>query len=126
MNCDTIKGCVFEDSAFNLLARIESSGADVTKATAASIIWKAFNITDEVTVVTSGTLIVANVIFDTLQLDRLWAGIDAIGYNFLHVVPETVFGSPGTYRIEHKVTMTSGTSFYLHPFEITVESIWSS
>jgi hypothetical protein len=129
MNCDTIKGCVFEDSAFNMMARLISvGGAYVTTSSVSTITWKAFNITDDATVVASGSLVVNEVIFNTLQIDGRWAGKDSLGYNFLHVLPAGTLTSPGTYRIEHKVVMADAdsTEFYLHPFQPKVESIWSS
>jgi hypothetical protein len=126
MSCTTIKGCVFEDSSFNMLARIESGGLDVTRSTVSSITWKVFNVLDEEASIANGALVVDDVIFDTLQLDKRWARRDNAGYNFLHVLPATTLAAPGTYRIEHKVTMLDGTSFYLHPFEPTVQAIWSS
>ncbi len=129
MNCDTIKGCIFEDSAFNMMARLISVGGEyVTKSSVSTITWKAFNITDESTSVGSGSLVVDDVIFDTLQIDGRWAGRDYLGYHFLQVLPASILTSPGTYRIEHKVVMADAdsTEFYLHPFQPKVESIWSS
>jgi len=126
MTCSTIKGCVWEDSAFNLLARVESAGVDVTQATVDTISWKAFSVLDEATVIASGSLVVAAAIFNELQMDRRWAGVDNAGYNFLHVVPSTILTAPGSYRIQHLFTMTNGDVFYLSPFEPKVESIWDT
>ncbi len=126
MSCDTINGCVLEDSAFVLLSRFEIDGANATQADVSSITWSAFDVTDQDTVHASGTLSVSSVVFDTLQTDGRWTE-DSTGYNFLHELPATTFTTSGNrYRIEHKVTTSGGGSFYLTPFEVNVKAIWSS
>lgn len=122
---ETISGCVFEDSAFTVLQRVQVNGADWTQAQVSSITYKVWNTTDPVTPVASGSVTVASSVFDTLQLDGRWP-LDEEGYNFRHTLAATVLTESGTYRVEYKVTLASGSVFHLAPSEPIAQAIWGS
>jgi hypothetical protein len=56
-------------------------------------------------------LVVADVLFDSLQIGRLWA-VDDIGYNFRHELPDgssSEFAKVGRlYEVAYQVTMNTG------------------
>lgn len=59
----------------------------------------------------SGTLTVANVVFDTLQTDAVWTK-DSTGYNFSHAIPEAELPNGGhRHRIVYTWTPVSGEPF---------------
>jgi hypothetical protein len=120
-DCRPITGCVFASSAFTLLARVVH-GVDITQAAVASITWEVFDASKAS--VSSGSLVVEDVIFDTLQKDARWKK-DATGYNFRHDVAASVLTVAGQYRFQHLVTLATGDSFYLTPFVVTVDEIWA-
>ena len=124
MSCEAIYGCVNEDSTFTLLARVHVDGMIWVEADVASITYKVWDMTDSSTTIASGSLVVADVVHDTLQTDAIWS-VDATGYNFEHKVASTVITEPGMYRIEHKVTLDSGDVFFLTPYEIKAENVWT-
>ncbi len=56
----------------------------------------------------TANLTVANVWFDTLQIDGYW-GVDTTGYNFRDTIPGIRFTQGGDrYSIEYLVTLASG------------------
>jgi hypothetical protein len=106
-----IKGRVIANSAAVLLARVQTAtGAyllptDVTSITVSVI----DQYTGTILSVLTGT---PAVVYSSLQLDARWAE-DAVGYNVAVTVPGTAWTTAGKYRVEAKVTPTSGTPFYL-------------
>lgn len=120
----TIKGCVNEDSAFSLMARVSADGSDVQQADVSSISWEVFNAETQASV-SSGSLTVSDVVFDTLQTNDLWS-YDGSGYNFRHQVAQSVLTSPGRYRFEHLFTLSTGNAFFIEPFVVTVNEVWTS
>ena len=124
MSCNEIVGCVLEDSTFAVMARLQVDGANATQAVVSSITYKAWDTADSGTVYASGTLTVADVVFDTLQTDGRWAA-DATGYNFRHDVGQGVFVTPGRYRLEYTATLTGGNSFVFGPVLLQVADTWT-
>ncbi len=107
---------VLEDSDFSLMFRVYGAdAAAITRASLTSITYTVWDLdaTDPTSSVDSGTLTVADVVFDTLQSDDRWT-TDDVGYNFRHDVADTVCSTGGhTYRIEHKFTASGGQIFFL-------------
>jgi len=100
---------VIEDSAFSLLARLKAGDGDYVTQTAISSIAYSVNRLDTGDSVGTGTLTVADVIFDTLQKDSRWTE-DSKGYNFLWSVNPTLVPDGGVhYRVE--VTFTPATGY---------------
>lgn len=132
-------GVVFEGGSFVLLARI--LGADGTPAVQASFtdidyeVWsipvpldkrtgldwqaKYVNVTTPAKVVEETAMVVADVIFDTLQTDDRWT-VDATGYNFAFempadTIPESLLDNYPKipwYDIPVKFTPTTGEVFF--------------
>ena len=71
MSCNEIVGCVLEDSTFAIMARLQVDGANATQAVVSSITFKAWDIADSGTVYASGTLTVADVVFDAVSYTHL-------------------------------------------------------
>lgn len=108
MTCDNIYGSVYEDSTFSLMARFEVDGANAVQADCTSIAVKAWDTRDFDNTVVASALVVADVVFDTLQTDGRWS-VDTTGYNFRYDVPDTVCTVAGaTYRFECVVTTSGG------------------
>ncbi len=113
---------IYEDGTCTLLARVYgASGTAITQATCSSI---AYTITDTTnsTVVDSGSLTIASVVYDTLQTDAIWTR-DSTGYNFKWTPAYTSFPTPSvTYAAEALVVTTSGARINV-PFALTVVPI---
>ena len=125
MSCDAVYGCVKEDSTFFLMGRVNVDGAIWSQSQVSSIAWSAWDVNSPDTkVVDAAALTVSTVVFNALQLDGRWP--DATGYNFRHTVGPTTFTTPGQYRIEHKVTLVGGAVFFLGPWIVQVEDVWTS
>ena len=122
--CESISGCVAEDSTFAVMARLHVNGANAVQSDFSSITYKAWNTNDRETVVASGSLSVGTVVFNTLQTDGRWTE-DATGYNFRHDITAATFTTPGIYRIEYTGTLAGGGSVIFTPFEVRVVDRWT-
>lgn len=90
-----------------------ASGTAIVQADVSSIEYSVFDKADTSTATATGTLTAASVIFNTLQTDSRW-GKDSTGYNFAWNVPASVFATGSkTYRIEVKITPTSGEPIHI-------------
>lgn len=120
-----ITGTVFKDGSAILLARVVGPDAAVlTQADVTSIALSIYLLDDSdpdsgtVVIGHDGTaLVVANTIFDTLQVDELWKDehgnyIDQLGYNFKHVLDissDAAFAEAGrNYLIVVTITPAAG------------------
>ena len=108
---------VWEDSGATLMARVVGQdAANVTQASLTSIAYKVFDLDGLTpgTATATGTLVVADTIFDTLQTsDSRWT-IDSTGFNFLDVVAGAAANlatGDHRYRIEYVFTPASGQVF---------------
>lgn len=116
---------VFEDSAFSLMARVHANGANVTQSVVSSISIKVYDKSDGSLVGAELTPVVASTIFDTLQTDARWSN-DNVGYNFRYDAADTILPDGGkTYRIEVKMTPTSG-SPYVWACEVPTRGLYRS
>ena len=120
MSCETVTGCVAEDSTFAVMLRLQVDGSNATQSVLSSITWKAWDERNTAAVYASGTLTVADVVYDTLQTDGRWSA-DSAGYNFRHDITQATFTDPGRYLIEYTVTMTGGNSFIAGPVVVQVQ-----
>ena len=60
------------------------------------------------TSVATGTVTVSSSVFDTLQTDGYWDGLDDTGYNFRHTMPAAnLANGAGRYRIDYLAVTTS-------------------
>ena len=114
-----VHGIVFKNGTATMLARVV--GADAANVTQSDISTGTYSIyllndqdADSRTAVTGHTdaaLVVADVIFDTLQTDAIWTK-DSTGYNFKHEIvisSNEAFAIAGReYLVEVSLTPTSG------------------
>ncbi len=114
-----IYGTAFKNGSATLLARVVGQGgADVVQADLSAVRYTVFLLDDQdpdgrtaVANHSNVALSVAQLIFDSLQLDPLWT-IDEIGYNFRHVLdvsPHQAFSVAGrNYLVEYQLTPMAG------------------
>jgi len=121
---------VAKNGTATLLARVVGAdGANIAQADISSITYAVWLLdeqdADSRTAVTghgSTALVVADVVFNTLQTDAIWTK-DSTGYNFAHTVPISVnqaFTIAGReYLVEYRLTPASGEVIVLR-FRIAV------
>lgn len=119
---------VYEDSGFQLMARINGqAGTAITQATISTIALKVFDISSTTSVATATPTPAAN-IYDTLQttaLDPRWTA-DETGYNFRYAVLASQVPDGGKkYLFEFKFTPTSGEAFHVR-FETPTMDLYGS
>lgn len=115
---------VWEDSGGSVMGRVHGVDGEVmVRADITSITFKIFNAKTDA-VVDTGTLTIADVIFDTLQTDNRWS-LDSTGYNFRHDYGNDAFPDPAVYRYEAIFTATNGTKFPVAR-EITAKRLFTS
>jgi cystathionine beta-lyase/cystathionine gamma-synthase len=117
---------VWEDSGFSIMGRV--LGPDATNVTQAGVTSIAFSVYDKANLavaLSTGTMTVSTVIFDTLQTDARWT-VDSTGYNFRYDAPNTLLprGS-ATYRLEVAFTPASGSPFHT-VYEATTKDLLRS
>lgn len=112
MSVSVKNAVIWEDSTPTFMARVayDNSGVqtNLTQAVVSSITWTVY---DKRTSIGSGTLTVADVIFDALQTGTTWtaAGGDSTGYNFKTKLANTNFPEGGkNYRVKFRITLTTG------------------
>ena len=107
-----IRVTVFEDSAFNVMARVYGNNAElVTAASMSTVTWAVTDMRSDAEIVAPTALVVSSVVFDSLQTGDEWDA-DEIGYNFLHTVPASTFTDGGVRaQIEYRATPVSGEPF---------------
>jgi hypothetical protein len=114
-----IHGTAFKNGSAVLMARIvDAAGENVQQAGIAAIEYSVFELDparpDNLTVVAGhdgASLVVANVIFNSLQTGGLWT-VDEVGYNFRHeidVAASAAFPKAGAqYQVRYELTPTTG------------------
>jgi hypothetical protein len=126
MSKDMIHVVAHEDSNFSLLGRITYGNGYATQADVSAITWKAFDVNDPATVYDSGSLMIADTVFDSLQTGDLRWKKDAVGFNFLHTHAYDAF-EPGRYLVEYTVIWSAGGQVVLRPiFNVRVVPVRSS
>ncbi len=95
---------IWEGASPVLLAYVVDSGDDaVLQAGVASIAYAIINLKTQ-TVIATGTLTIADVIYDTLQTGNGWTYPGA-GYNFRWKIPGSSFpAGNGAYRVEVEIS----------------------
>ena len=119
------RASIYEDGGAFLMGRIlGNDGAYLTQATTSSITYLVHDITAGADI-TSGSLTISSVIFDTLQTDGRWTE-DTTGYNFGHAAQASWFATPDhTYRVEYKFSPSSGQVFWV-VFELIASALYTS
>lgn len=120
-----ISADVYEDSGPILMARVVgTAGAAITQATCSTITYAVYDVATAASV-TSGSLTIANVVFDTLQTDAIWTK-DSTGYNFKTQMTAAMVPTGGaTYRMEIKITPTSGQPIWL-VYQVSALALYTS
>jgi hypothetical protein len=118
------KGKVIENSAVVLLARIAGAdGSDVAQSDITSATLKVYDSKAGTQVGSTVTLTVADVVFNTLQLDSRWPD-ETTGYNFAYELAGTFFPDDKLYQVEIKFVPVAGEPFYL-VWQLTAVNIFS-
>ncbi len=101
---------VHEDATFFLLGRVTGTdGNPIVQSDVSSIAYEIFRVRGgRKTSIASGALVIADVVFNTLQLDARW-DVDTIGYNFRWQVLSNVLTEPRTKYLARAV-FTAGTN----------------
>lgn len=109
------KARTIEDTDLPIFDRLRTDdGTYLVQADLSSIAYAAYDLSDPGTAITTGTLTISDVIFDTLQQtadNALWgeAGGSTIGFNFAAILPAACFPTGGrTVRVEITFTPNSG------------------
>lgn len=125
-----IEGTIWEDGDATMMARIYGPDAAlVTQASLLSVSYKVFDVSGETrdAVVKEGDLVVADVVFDSLQTDARWTK-DSTGYNFLCTLGASIFAiGDHRYRVEFRFTVAGsiGEVFWA-VFELLAKNIRTS
>lgn len=110
---------VNEDSGGSICARVRlPSAAYITQAAFGTISVR-YRKLSQTGSTTSTSLTVSSVVFDTLQTDTFWKGIDGVavdtlGYNFRWDFAATVFPDPGEYGVTFVFTPSAGAAFLVN------------
>jgi hypothetical protein len=116
---------IFEDSPAQCLARVVGNdGAAIQQSDYGAITYAVFE-EDTTTAIATGTLTVANVVFDAYQTDARWT-VDATGYNFRTTIPASdLTAGDGVYRIEFLFSPTGQEQFFVI-FQVTTIEVRTS
>ena len=103
------------DLVFYRRLYVDSSGTltPITQALTSTVTYKVFDNPTATTPSATGSLVVATVIFDTLQTGTVWTTFaDSTGYNFRAIMARSLFPDGNKrYTVEITVTLTSGYQF---------------
>lgn len=111
---------VMEDGDAYALARLKKKDAThnmviVAQSDFSSITRIVYDTTDDSVVLTSASVVVADVILNALSTGTIWDKNDE-GFNFIHQIAATAFPNGNrTYRLLYTFTLTGGLVFQL-PF----------
>ena len=109
-----LKSVIFERTGPALMARlVGNDGEYVTRSNISAVKYTCRNRADVATELLGGSLVVNDVIFNTLVTnDARWT-VDTTGYNFLLLLTGAAFPEAGDYIVEVMFTPTSGEKFFL-------------
>lgn len=126
MSAVTVIGECFEDQPSPNMGYVTGpTGAALDQADISSISYSVFERDTGTVVLSSTSLTVSSVIFDTLQTPAIWTRDDT-GYNFRHDAPATTMPHGGRwYKFEYKFNLASGGAVYA-VFEVYVKKLLTS
>ncbi len=104
---------IFQGQGLTCISRvIGNNGQAIVRADIQSIACKVISVTGGGTTAATPAIVVASVVFNSLQTgDPRWTG-DTTGYNFLHVIPASAFATPqADYKIQYVFTPATGEPF---------------
>jgi len=116
---------IYEDSGAYLMARVlGGDGSAVQQSDISSIAYSVYDM-DDTSSPGTGSLTVANVVYDTLQTDSRWT-TDTTGYNFGWSAPASLFATGDrVYKVEVLFTPASGEVFHVQ-WDVTTRSMLRS
>jgi hypothetical protein len=115
-----------EGSGFTVMYRIEVDGENAVQADVSTIEFAIINDETKGVIQALTALTVADVVFDTLQLDNMWTE-DNWGYNFKHTASHALLTDVSvTYRLEYKVSLVGGAQYFLSPKLLKLSEIYSN
>lgn len=116
---------IYEDSGAYLMARVlGGDGSAVAQADISSIAYSVYDM-DDTSSPATGTLTVANVVYDSLQTDSRWTE-DTTGYNFGWSAPASLFPSGSkVYLVEIALTPASGEVLHVK-YKVTTRDVLRS
>ncbi len=118
--CNTVQICGWIGGSPLLMARVSGKfNAYITQATISSINRTITN-KDTGAEVSSDALVVADVVYDTLQTGGPWT-YDDTGYNFADQPPDEDLDAAATYVVVYTLVPTSGENIVLDPFLLTMK-----
>jgi len=119
---------IWEDGGATMMARVTNDSAgNVVRSDVTSIAYNVFDLSSTTpgTAVSSDSLTVASVVYNSLQTGGLWSK-DSTGYNFKDTRPASIFSEPNhRYQIEYIFNPASGEDFPV-VFQVLTRPIWSS
>lgn len=96
-----------------LMSYVQVDGAAGVQADFSAGAYATYDMAAPATEITTGSLTISSVVFDTLQTDARW-DVDSTGYNFGWQAPASLFPDGGTvYRVKVTLTLTGGAPVYL-------------
>lgn len=117
---------VNEASSFSLMYRVYVDGVAMVQSDVSTIEYAVVNEGTKEVITALTSLVVADVVYDTLQTDVRWTK-DNVGYNFKHDVGHTITTDPDiSYRLEYKVTLASGSEFWLDSVVINLNEVYGN
>ncbi len=109
-----------EDSGCSIMARVRLPSAAYITQSAISTVTVSYRRTDVTGAITTTSLTVSAVVFDTLQTGNFWTK-DPTGYNFKWDASASIFtAGNGKYAVTFLFTPASGAAFKV-PCEVTVQ-----
>jgi hypothetical protein len=124
-NAQITKATIFEDSvACNMARAVGVDGANITQASISAITCKVVVKSTGATVI-EPAIVVADVVFDTLQTDDRWSK-DETGYNFRHALITTAFpDADAIYRAQYTFTPTEGATYaFVVAYDIATRKVY--
>lgn len=114
---------VYEQTGPTLMARLV--GNDASNVTQAKLSSGTYVVVDaDGTTVSSGSLTIASVIFDTLQTDARW-DYDDTGYNFRYAMTKTQLPAAGVYEVRFTFVPAGGYGEQFHVvFELDAQDAY--
>lgn len=118
---------IWEDSGYTVLARILGhDGLAIAQADVSTIAWTIAADSDRSTAVATGTLVVADVVYDALQTDDARWTLDTTGFNFATTMAATTVPVGGeTYQLRYTFS-ADGSEVYQMPVLLKTRDLWGT
>ena len=124
MNAQQETWYTWEDDGFKAMARICGwGGVLVTQASLASIAYEVFDLDNHNASTGSGSVTIADAVYDTEQTGSGWPAGYSDGFNFAFLVPGSCFPTGGHYyQVEFRFTPAGSNP---QPFSLIFERVFA-